>query len=1285
MQLAFQKNNASQYQYQMIYEANKVSARLIEELSPEQLTQLLLILVHLECRKHSLQGFHYVSQKISVADGGEDARVEVKSIEKSEWFHNSLTLFQCKATDLGPAACKKELLESVTTRTKTTRLKPIIKDVLDRGGQYILFISTEYGKPRGIRDRVAKLREGAGKKYALKQFLIYDAQKISEWTNDFISAVTFVLECNNKSRPRGFRTWSQWGRDIEFQLTYPFVFTSSLVAKTQWLKDGLETSNCLRILGHSGIGKSRFLFEALSPLKSNHRQNILNSSVVYVDLALTTFESISEYLISSKDSTVATFVIDNCPDKDHTSLSRLVKSNSKIKIITADFSLETDEEESCVTYLVKDEQRQVVVQMLQTMYKGKYGDEEIRGLVELAEGYPQMVELLQHAIEKDGLFNLNPDLPTQFVKRLIFGREQENEVELNILKCCSIFSEFAFADEESSQLTTKEEETSIKKTNTYIAKLSHPDLSYREFVKACKKIRHSRRILERRGLTYSVVPTPLAAHLAADWLIEFPDADFHELSVELTRHGLIDSFCKRLKTLDQIDRARNIVSKLWGPGGPFVSAEVLNTELGSRLFCSVVEVSPEATIESLKESLSQFTDAELKESVGPGRRYLIWALEKLVFRKETFHAAGRLLARFAVAENETISNNATSQFLHLFHVYLPGTEVNYHERISLIESLLPAKNQQYERLVISALGTMMYMGHFDRMGGAEKQGTAAPFTDFVPSSWEEIYQYWEYACNRLQSISVSNSDLKSIAKQKLAESIRWVFENGKGSLIANSIREIVHSDSSVWEDAITNLRDVARFKTLNDVDRQLITDLLKVLLPVDIENQIKFTISLPDWSLDDPLGSRGTLASNAETLAADLIERDIDLTPYLRSLLTGEQRQTYPFAKKLSEIIDDPLLFGHKILIALKSLDETQSNLELLFGYLAGLPQQRKRLLVDAMIEDNQLNQYAFSVTRAIVPEWGDLAKLFPLVDSKKVEPYQFNNFVYGRYLEKLNVQQVIQFSEMVFEYGSDGKWAALNILSQHTYSDETLWAQCKACLRRFVMTHNYLMPSHAKVRVDYYRWSMVVQHILAEGTDRDVAQSTSLQIIEASKHSLMSFQSYLSPVIEVLVEKYFQIFWTHISPVLIASGSEYFRLRNLLGTRNGNSMTSEGILFSGDNTLILEWCKLNTPKGPKRIGYMMPVFNKNKSKELTWHPFAKDMIDEFGDIDGFLNEVAANLGTFGSVGSVIPYYRDQQELMRQLFNHKRAAVRKWSRAGFASLEKIIGREQLKEEQDYLD
>ena len=58
-----------------------------------------------------------------------------------------------------------------------------------------------------------------------------------------------------------------------------------------------------------------------------------------------------------------------------------------------------------------------------------------------------------------------------------------------------------------------------------------------------------------------------------------------------------------MKYLGYNDKAVEIVDRIIGPGSPFDNAEVLNTELGSRLFRSFVEVNPVAVSQNFKRIL----------------------------------------------------------------------------------------------------------------------------------------------------------------------------------------------------------------------------------------------------------------------------------------------------------------------------------------------------------------------------------------------------------------------------------------------------------------------------------------------------------------------------------------------------------------------------------------------------------------------------------------------------------------------------------------------------------
>src|SRR5712692_4185716 len=106
--------------------------------------------------------------------------------------------------------------------------------------------------------------------------------------------------------------------------------------------------------------------------------------------------------------------------------------------------------------------------------------------------------------------------------------------------------------------------------------------------------------------------------------------------------GLLEAFCDRVAKLDFLPETRELVKDLCGVLGPFGQAEVLNSERGSRLFRSLAEVNPEVAAQTLERVFGSWSREELLQ-VESGRRNLVWTLEKLCFRRETFPVAARLL------------------------------------------------------------------------------------------------------------------------------------------------------------------------------------------------------------------------------------------------------------------------------------------------------------------------------------------------------------------------------------------------------------------------------------------------------------------------------------------------------------------------------------------------------------------------------------------------------------------------------------------------------------------
>jgi len=1264
---------------------NSVSSREIEELTPTQLTRLLQMLIHLEVNKHDLDGFYYVSQKITTADGGEDGRITVSDTKNSNFVKNKLSLYQCKASNLLPSKINAEFLES-DSATRSKILKPVIKDVLDKGGQYVLFMSASASTNKGITQRIEKMIAACkevGLSYPSSQFVIYDGEKIAEWASDYIPTVTYILECNNKNRPDFFRTWEQWGTDIQLSLSFPFQDVQ-LATKIQDIITLLKSVNAVRVIGHSGIGKTRFVYEALKkdPSLIDTERNKLNSSVVYYDYAIGQSPDLIKYIYTFKEQTVATIVIDNCPNDIHASLSSITRSNSKIKIITIDYSLDTEEKN--LIKITKEEQKETVKLMLSTLYPA-FTITDIEKLASLAEGYPRMVELLQEAVSKNGISSLTTVLPKNFVTKLVFGHDPINNAEFDVIKSCSIFSEFYFIDEENEDIINNQDKLNEYKAHRdFIAStVCNPPISPHNFYKTCRDFKINRNIMERRGYKYSVIPTPLAAHLAAEWLLSYPPDQFQQFSLDLLNVGLINSFCERLRSLDQIERAQTLVANLWGPQGPFVTAEVLNTELGSRLFRSVVDVNPEATADALTYVYKDLALYELKE-IKKGRRNLIWALEKLVFRKEVFEQSAIILAGFAAAENENIANNATNQFLQLFHIYLSGTESNYEQRLPIIDYCLQRQEPEYKNLAIHALGRALKNSHFYRTGGAEEQGLSTRLVDYMPATWSEIYKYWAACCQMLIDCYEKYPTLSDLIKSVITPNIRGIFGQNQGKIIFDIVKKIIDSDKNLWSAAIRALKSTLQFEALDDSNLDLVNQLLDALIPNDWSNEFKYIVSVPDWDYREPDYRKSQNIS--EEKIRELLKRfknsGEQLNDFLPQLMTGEQRRGTILGRILAENDNNSLELGKEIISILGSIEKEKQAADILAGFFSRIGDDTRQELFKQILANKSVRRHLFFLLRFGKPRAEEINQLFKIINDEDIGIHYFENLTWIIGDEGLSIDQIKIILKKVGSYGLSGKWTSLMIYDHITHFDDNLWLVFKKDIRKLLLESNFFTDFDIPKSIDYHRYSHLVKRFLTPERDLIFAKKITNYLYVAIESERFHSHDYeTQEIVQVLIDNYFQTTWNILSPALLANGLEYLNLKSLLGSKNG-SLSHSGILVNPQTSdLIIEWCKNNTPKGPKRIAYMMPIYNPKPEGSL-WHPFALKMIENFHSIPGFYDELSANLGTFGWIGSTVPYFRKLLDMMTELSENKSMEIRNWAKKGQKYYRKQIKIETLRDEMD---
>ena len=1272
---------------------NEITYEQVSRLQATQLVILLGMLLTNEASRYKLDIEQLnVPENITTPDGGEDGRIIWRGKpQNTRWLQNRFTIFQSKATDLSPAACFNEIL--IPEKEAAAReLKPQVKEAVERGGSYILF-TTQALNPNLKNARITEFRkaiEVAGHaNYASFQILIYDAEDIKNWVNEYTASVTYVQKCVGIYRPLGFVIWEEWQNKMKID-EVPYVSNDVLNGYIDQIRTELFEGKGVRIIGHSGLGKTRLALEVFRSDASNLEVNAMRANVVYYDIGSVNIESIRNYIISHKDNQAGILVIDNCSENYSSELFSLVRTSGNFKLITIDFS--NSSEERSLIRLDRNDQKSIIGKIVEEKIGNSLSPTDKDYIANQSEGYPQMAILFCDLVIDEGFSNLNSILPGKFIEKLVFGRGVPNDLEFSVIMGAAVLSSFPFIDDPFRDALDKTERQEFELQTEYVrTKICHHvagrEIEKGEFFRAIKKFKEEAKLMEQRGTQIMVKPTPLAISLAIRWWQNTPIDDIRLIIGELKEKVIGTKMVERLRELDQLNKAVALVNELWGPKSPFGTAEVLNTSLGSLLFRYVVEVNPEATVRTLENVFGKMSKKELLKFT-EGRRNIVWALEKLCFRKEIFRSASKILYLLAVAENERWGNNATNQFVQLFQIYLPGTEAPLMQRLETIRWGLNFTDSDFTRIAISALGRGLVYDNFTRMGGAEVQGSKSPLHDYNPRDWKEIDDYWNEIINILLEISNGNTELSSFARSQILNSIRSLIREGQNELVTRALKTIINSDPSLWAEATGNLRKALgqRFD-IDDQTRNQIGELIKDLTPQDLKSELYLKVTKSQWeSYDkDEKGhyiDHGKIA--VEDLAVRLVKENTSIEKYLPDLLIDSQAQGYAFGKKLGEIVKNKSSFIDQALSALISIQKGNQNPELIAGFLAGAgDKELSKNMVEKFIKTPELNQLAFYLVRSIEFDFSMINMLFSLVDSKHITISQFINFKYGRALDILERSQVIELCEKIAKYGKEGIWTSLSLLYMYSFNDEERWSAVKKSLRILIITENLIINNSGVGTIDAYHWSHTIEKLLLDSDDKELALITSRQILEfcVEGNFNYNFESYVASVVRALFEKYFSITWQLFGEALMGDYMHYFHLKHLIGSRNGYPDSFVGLAFEKEENWkdILEWCKA-FPEAPRRLAGMMPV----NSVSGNWHPFSNSIIDQYGSDTNVITALDANMGTYGTVGSSIPYFEMQKGLLESLINHPIDLVAQWAKDKLLITDKLIVRENLSNEERFL-
>ncbi len=1285
--------------------SSQLQARVehIAALDAGQLQYLLNKLLHLEALYHGipLSGVHGTDPaRITVADGGRDGKIEWSlGPDRTDFFKGRATAFQCKADAMPKKKCYSEMLMAdraspgkQTTATKPSkqkarkapkklRLKPEISAVLDTsGGAYVIFCNRP-AEGKMHTDRVTGMRdalEAAGRTdHARACVDFYDANKIANWVNRYPTAIFWVLEQSGRGDWSYIQTSEDWEGNSDIA-TGPFIADAVIAKQVDGLKVLMRPARSVaRLIGLSGLGKSRLAFEALRPPPdgtSDPEQRALSESVLYLKAAAQRHLALTFANLLRREKWSALLVVDDCEATLHQELAGIARHvDSRFRLLTLDFDPVRHSYADQVVTLARTS-TEVIRSILEHAHPN-IAKADLDRIIRFSQGYPRIaVELGQAVLSGEGsIAELNDDV---LLKKMVWGRDAPNDTSLRVLQICSVFSSLGIEEDVEYQLE---------------AAAILADVPKRAFQDQIVRFTE-RGIIQRRGRFIRVEPLPVALRLASDWWKGRSPRDVRML-IDKTRSEMVESMCEQLRLLSHLDKAKAIAADLCGDSAPFGSAEVLNTESGSRCFRALVEVNPEATLQALERVFGKLSTDQLR-SVDQGRREIVWALERLVFRRETFARAARLLLVFATAETERWSNNATGQFLQLFHAYLPGTEASLDDRTAILEEEIRSQDPVVRAVIVNALDHALETNHYTRTSGAEEQGSGPTMQDYEPTGLE-LARYWDRALEMLADSAAAQTEGGVNARNLLAGRIRGLLGRGRLDAVEAAVNRVLMATGNYWPSALESVSEALEYEGsgMPPEYHQRVAVLRNKVMPISLRDRIRLLVSEFPWGLFPyEEGVTGTPLDKAAKALRDLAEEcsqnRATLYSCLPDLMRGEQRNFFEFGMRLGEILEEPKAFidSTRPLLSL-----TGANSAVYAAFLRGLA-HRNRPLVDETLDELSADAALIPIlpylTSMIPIEVRDLQRLMTLFTAGKLEVNRVGVLSYGSVLKHLSPEDIRPLLRALVDAGDGGAWTALQIGAMYVHGSPERRNALVDVFLAIIEAAKFSSDKSGR-SMDVHQYGSIANWLMMDSKRGPAAARHLARIVVEfcrRKRFPYDFSHMTHSIVTVMLQTHLDEVWP-IFAKAVERHDALFRLHvgNVLGggMKRGEQESKNPISIIPISTLM-SWCERYTGGAAFLLG-IAGILAEGTDGVRSWSPLVDALLQRFGDDERVLGELAANMHTFSWSGSLIPYWEQYLAPLDTLKKkHQNRNVRRWAARMTTSLDKQIASEKKREaERDF--
>jgi len=737
-------------------------------------------------------------------DGGVDVRVTfpVNTQHTSDWLKRK------EKVTIQVKAVKSFAVSDIKKEMGSDNHIPMLQSLSD-SGSYIIISTKSSTADSSLEKNLTAMKDAlAALNISNVETDFYDARRVADWVNEHPAVFVWVKKVLGQpiSGWKPYGAWAYHESDVmaeyildeKAKLTTPTAQVVPILDGINILRQALRKSEAVRLVGLSGVGKTRLVQALFDERIETEEPCIEKEFVIYGDVSDPLEpqpQSMLESLLIKKSRVI--LVVDNCGTELHNNLTQLLTKhpNNKVSLLTVEYDIRDDQPDHTVCYRLESSSDKVIETFISNRFS-LLSHLDVQKIVEFSDGNARVAYALANTAQQSGeLAQLKND---ELFNRLFHQKHDSNNRDLlTTAKYASLVYSFNVDDEELETL----------------ARLAgFPAKAFRANLNELTR----RGLLQLRGCWRAVLPHAIANNLAKLVLDDLGASGLVSILTHKNKR-FVRSFSRRLGYLHESKVAHDLVKNLLATSGKLYLLESLSDD-EKVMVTNLAPVAPDAMLCCLEAAVCR--DAFCTQAVSNDD----WnnLLFKLAYDHALFGRAARLLTDSSLDGLDELS--------HLFTITLSGTEATPQQRFALLNEWMDSSDQRLQRLGFSCLEQSFRFGAFSSsmnfdFGARKRTYGWEPKTDSDLLSW---YQPLLTLMDALCRNNKYKSEIRTLFLNSFFD--LWDIRVLQASL-KNSF--LLFAENNVWLEGFAKIQDILYFrkKELNDEDIAFFQSLLTIVEP----------------------------------------------------------------------------------------------------------------------------------------------------------------------------------------------------------------------------------------------------------------------------------------------------------------------------------------------------------------------------------------------------------------------------------------------------------------------